>query len=259
MKIFFTFFHKFDKPTLPIREDSKAIMMKKKIESELVKIAHRILSLEGKDDLVALQRETRLAYENLTLLRFMETHFGGSKQEEIRNEIADRFETLAGNVLSGNSNVPESNPHENDLMTPGMETIRDMVKEMPDEETLEDILSGFGVEPDFVKRDKDIVTPEVKAVKKKPEPQTPPAQYALNTKTNNGLSIGLNDKISFVNNLFEGSDEDFIRVISQLNSKTSFEEARLFIEEMVKPDYNHWEGKEIYETRLLKILEASFS
>jgi hypothetical protein len=234
-------------------------MMKKKVESELVKIAHRILSLQGKEDIVSLQREARLAYENLTLLRFMETHFGASKQEEIRHEIADRFEALAGNVLRGNSNVPETNPHENDLVTPGMQTIRDMVKEMPDEETLDDILSGFEIEPDFVKRDKEILTPEVETRPAKTETQTPPAQYTLNTRLNNSLSLGLNDKIAFVKNLFDGSDEDFNRVISMLNTKTSFEDAKRFLDEMVKPDYNNWEGKEIYEVRLLKILEVRFS
>ncbi|MBL7471327.1 hypothetical protein [Robertkochia sediminum] len=233
--------------------------MKKKVESELVKIAHRILSLQGQEDLVALQREARLAYENLTLLRFMETHFGASKQEEIRHEIADRFEALAGNVLRGNSNVPETNPHENDLVTPGMQTIRDMVKEMPDEETLDDILAGFGVEPDFVKRDKEVLTPEVDTKPKRKEAQAPPAQHSLNTRLTNSLNLGLNDKIAFIKNLFDGSDEDFNRVISMLNTKTSFEDAREFLDEMVKPDYNHWEGKEIYEVRLLKILEARFS
>lgn len=233
--------------------------MKKKIESELVKIAHRILALQGKEDIMALHREARLAYENLTLLRFLETHLGASKQEEIRHEIAERFEVLAGNVLHGNANVPETNPHEQDLMTPGMETIRDMVREMPDEETLDDILSGFEVEPDFVKREKEVAPTQTETLKPKTETQAPPAQYSLNHKLNNGLSIGLNDKIAFIKNLFDGSDEDFTRVISQLNSKTSFEEARQFLEEMIKPDYNNWEGKELYETRLLKILEVRFS
>ncbi|WP_224487994.1 hypothetical protein [Robertkochia flava] len=235
--------------------------MKKKLESELVKIAHRILAMQGMQDIEALQREARLAYENLTLLRFLETHFGESNQEVIRNEIADRFETLAGRVLRGNSNVPETNPHQDSdaLMTPGMETIRDMVSEMPDPQTLEDMLSGFGMEPDFVKRDKDIVTPDVEVKEKKAEPRVAPAQYSMREKLQGSLSLGLNDKISFINNLFDGSEEDFTRVVSLLNTKSSFEEAKRFIEEMIKPDYNYWEGKEIYEVRLLKILEARFS
>lgn len=234
--------------------------MKKKIESELVKIAHRILNMQGKEDIEDLKREARLAYENLTLLSFLETHLQPSKQVEIRNEIAERFETLAGSVLRGNSNVPETNPHEHedDLMTPGMQTIRDMVKEMPDPESLEDILAGFGVEPDFVKREKEIITADLE-VKEQVQTKMPSPAVETRSKNKGGLNIGLNDKISFIKYLFNGSDEDYARVISQLNTKGSFEEAYSFLNEMIKPDYNNWEGQEIYEARLIKILEARFA
>jgi len=32
----------------------------------------------------------------------------------------------------------------------------------------------------------------------------------------------------------------------------------IFIENMIKPDYNHWEGKEAFELRFLKCLESNF-
>lgn len=229
--------------------------MKKKIESELVKIAHRILNLQGKQDLDALHREARLAYENLTLLKFMEMYLGKSAQEEIRSEIADKFESLAGNVLSGNANVPETNPHanEDDLMIPGMDTIKDMVKEMPQDQTLEELLAGFGVEPDFVKSDKTNVTSALETAAKT---VSPPASAATPKAS---LNIGLNDKISFIKNLFEDNDEDYTRVISQLNTFDNLEEAKSFLQHMVKPEYHNWDGAEIYEARLMKILEARFS
>lgn len=235
--------------------------MKKKIESELVKIAHRILNMQGKEDIEDLKREARLAYENLTLLSFLETHVRQSKQVEIRHEIAERFEALAGRVLRGNSNVPETNPHEHedDLMTPGMQTIRDMVQEMPDPESLEDILAGFGVEPDFIKREKEIITADLEVKDRVQATKTPPPVVETSSAGKGGLSIGLNDKISFIKYLFNGSDEDYARVISQLNTKGSFEEAYDFLNEMVKPDYNNWEGQEIYEARLIKILEARYA
>ena len=36
------------------------------------------------------------------------------------------------------------------------------------------------------------------------------------------------------------------------------EAAQKFILEMIKPDYNYWEGKEQYESRFLKIIENNF-
>ena len=70
--------------------------------------------------------------------------------------------------------------------------------------------------------------------------------------------IGLNDRLAFVNHLFENNNEDYDRVISQLNTMDSFEEITDFLENIIKPDYNNWDGKEDYETRFLDIIEQKF-
>ena len=73
------------------------------------------------------------------------------------------------------------------------------------------------------------------------------------------LTIGLNDKIAFIKHLFEGRNEDYDRVISQINTTHSVGEARKLIFEMVKPDYNNWNGKEEYEERFIEIIESKFN
>ena len=80
----------------------------------------------------------------------------------------------------------------------------------------------------------------------------------LNDVLGKGIQIGLNDRLAFIKNLFDGSAEDFQRVISQVQTLGSWDEAHLFIENMIKPDYNHWEGKEAFELRFLKCLESNF-
>ena len=72
------------------------------------------------------------------------------------------------------------------------------------------------------------------------------------------IEIGLNDRVAFVNNLFGESNEDFNRVISQLNTFDTFEEAKNFINEMVIPDYNYWVGKEDYLERFMEVVEKKF-
>ncbi|MGB3590224.1 MAG: hypothetical protein WBA16_00930 [Nonlabens sp.] len=81
---------------------------------------------------------------------------------------------------------------------------------------------------------------------------------SLNDQLNKGLKIGMNDRIGFIKHLFNGNDNDYSRVISQLNTSQSPEDARRFIETMVKPDYNGWEGKESYATRFMDLVERSF-
>lgn len=80
---------------------------------------------------------------------------------------------------------------------------------------------------------------------------------SLNDKIRNDIHIGLNDRIAFVKNLFGGSQEDFNRVVSQLNSFKTEKEAKKFINKMVKPDYN-WADNEEIEQRFMSIVERKF-
>ncbi len=82
---------------------------------------------------------------------------------------------------------------------------------------------------------------------------------SLNDSLNKGINIGLNDRIAFEKKLFGGHSDDFNRVLSQLNSFDTFEEAKDFIQDFVKPDYDNWEGNEEYETRFLDIIEKKFN
>ena len=49
--------------------------MKKKLESELVSIAHRILKLKGREDVDRMHNEVSKLYEKLTVLKFAQENF----------------------------------------------------------------------------------------------------------------------------------------------------------------------------------------
>ena len=72
------------------------------------------------------------------------------------------------------------------------------------------------------------------------------------------ISVALNDRVGFVKYLFGESNEDYNRVLSQLNTFDTLEEAKNFVEDMVKPDYNNWQGNEEYEARFIEIVENKF-
>ena len=59
--------------------------------------------------------------------------------------------------------------------------------------------------------------------------------------------------------MFENNNEDYDRVMSQLTTMDSFEEISDFIENIIKPDYNNWDGKEDYETRFLETISKIYS
>jgi hypothetical protein len=80
---------------------------------------------------------------------------------------------------------------------------------------------------------------------------------SLNDKLQGDIQIGWNDRIAFVKNLFGGSQEDFNRVVSQLNTFKTEKEAKKFINKMVKPDYD-WTDNEEFEERFMNIVERKF-
>ena len=118
------------------------------------------------------------------------------------------------------------------------------------------------VQPETVVADSETSEPkvleeEVKATFEKVSQE--PKISSLNDRLNKTISFGLNDRIGFEKKLFGGSSDDFNRVISQLNTFDSFEEAKSFVLDFVKPDYNNWEGNEEFEARFMEIVEKKFS
>jgi hypothetical protein len=81
---------------------------------------------------------------------------------------------------------------------------------------------------------------------------------SINDKLAKGaITVGLNDRIAFVKHLFNDSQADFNRVLSQLNTLDSYLESMYFIENLVKPDYD-WENKKPYEDRLISLVKKRF-
>jgi len=144
----------------------------------------------------------------------------------------------------------------------------------PSQISFEDLLGSNYTEPVFVKpEDLEIKTKdtfieqeviaepktsnEILEVSGKIENQ--PKSVSLNDRLSKGITIGLNDRVAFIKYLFANSSEDYNRVLSQLITFDTFQEAQSFIDDMVKPDYNNWEGKEEYEARFMDVIEKKFS
>ena len=72
------------------------------------------------------------------------------------------------------------------------------------------------------------------------------------------LKFGLNDRIGFVKALFEGNQEDFNRVVSQLNTLSSLDEATAFIETYVAPEYK-WDQQEEMAERFMTAVATKFN
>ena len=83
-------------------------------------------------------------------------------------------------------------------------------------------------------------------------------QLSLNDKlVGSSIQVGLNDRIAFVNKLFNFSQSDFNKALTKLNEFESKNEALNYFQYQVKPNYN-WKGKEELEERMISLIERKF-
>ena len=74
-----------------------------------------------------------------------------------------------------------------------------------------------------------------------------------------GFQIGLNDRLAFVKGLFNNSNEDYDRALSQIKTLDTYNDATNLLETVIKPDYNNWKDQQELEARFLEIIEDKFN
>ncbi len=260
--------------------------MKKKVLSQINTLAQRIIASENDLDISQTKNTLIQLYEKLSVLEFLETSVETEFKKPERPAI-DSKTYREENWFKEPEAVPQS-PHEEALVEPLMDKIKDIMAQMPNEtqkldEILKDILpkqpddkqsaekfsneieefaSSYQEMPIFERKDEEKSAPKASnqsaeiIFEKAPEPDKP---KSINDKLNQGLNIGLNDRLAFIKHLFEGSADDYTRVLSQINTMESHTEAASFINSTIKPDYNNWEGKEEYAERFMLIIEKRFN
>ncbi|MFT6370892.1 MAG: hypothetical protein ACJAWH_001976 [Maribacter sp.] len=225
--------------------------MKQKLKEELIRMSTDIITSRDMNDIPALYEAAKGLYEKLAVLKFIEEELNEIQVDVSKNVIAEKFEQMANAVLSANSAIPESNPHQEDIIIPGMDTIKDMVSEMPSSESLDAVLNEFMEHPDIMKNDMEMFMPTDKKKVEVPK--------SLNDRlSNKELKVDLNNRLAFVKHLFNESTEDYNRVLSQLSTIETEERSVAFIANMVKPDYKNWEGKEEFELRFMELIARRF-
>ena len=180
------------------------------------------------------------------------------KETAIATDMLEKVQALYKALVILEHNKQQTIQHEQDQeseVIPVTEKINALVTELPLEEesaAIEDLFATVA-NPVFIKK-------EIKSNEQAPLDTLieSPGSKNLNDILGKGIQIGLNDRLAFINNLFDQSEEDYQRVISQVQTLSSWDEAQNFIEQMVKPDYDFWEGKEEFEARFLKCLESNF-
>ena len=245
--------------------------MKKQLESELISIAHKILKLTGREDLGKMQTEIALLYQKITILKFIEGHHEGELPESVEAD-SSFFESLEPpHITSVTNEVIEKNELEipsdatDETTGTAIGLTEDKAPQTPEEtktikETeVEAPQMAEDVEDEATEHDLSELSPSYAQLPIFDALEEAPQQTSLNDQLKSqGFQIGLNDRLAFVKSLFENSNEDYDRVLSQLSTLDSYEEAVNLLDSIIKPDYNNWEGQEDVEGRFLEIIENKY-
>lgn len=249
--------------------------MHKKLESDLMSLAHSILKMKNKKDVFALKQKSKEIYEKLSMLAFVEEYVNTTPNlKESKEEL---IEKVAQGFVSKDISIFEE-VTSNEVVEDGEKIVYDLADTPKEESEIEEILEQPFDELEEIKFSEnetehinEVIKIEVNKTKSLEEELQDIISVdvmadlfenaqpkSLNDKLVNNIQIGLNDRIIFVKNLFNNQQEDYNRVISQLNTFKSEKEAKQFINKMIKPDYN-WSEHEELEKRFLEIIERKFA
>ncbi len=277
--------------------------MHKKLESDLMSLAHSVLQMKNKENVFLLKQKSHEIYEKLSILAFVEEYVNSTpglketKEEllskvekgyEIKDLISDELEpvepseTVVSNFTEDflkvedeklSAEIGEDFSKEDIKLEDKVASIHEYLEVEQEVEieqpfdAIEGVIFGDTETADYKEELKEVEERRDLTLEEELKDTIPvdvmatlfePVKGAsLNDTLQTNIQIGLNDRIAFVKNLFEGSQEDFNRVISQLNTFKTEKEAKKFINKIVKPDYN-WSEQEDLENRLMAIIERRF-
>tara|TARA_B100000497_G_C7630432_1_gene378913 strand:- start:2 stop:679 length:678 start_codon:yes stop_codon:yes gene_type:complete len=223
--------------------------MTEKIKSALLKWAEKVINHQVQWD----EEKTHQAIQNLYELSIIQKML--LEQESLDKNLWEKQQSQLSEVLKSFSGDPEKEivKGEEFEVAPMMETIKNMVTEMPEPEAYEKLFETFEETPSFEPKKK-----ENSVKQSKQEVETIPEIKNINDRFNKTLRIDLNDRLAFIKNLFEGDTASYEKVLSQIVTFESWEEVFNFINVQVKTEYDNWNKNEEIADRFLAILQKNF-
>ena len=176
-------------------------------------------------------------------------------QEEIDKSLWERHQKKLDEVINSLTEDTNKEKTKDDDMevAPMMETIKNMVTEMPEPETYEKLFESVGTPPTFMSKKNDSIRNKLDT-----EKDISNDKKNINDQFSKKLSVDNNERLAFIKHLFDGDTNNYERVLSQTLTLGSWAEVSNLISSKVKIEYNNWKGKEDIADRFLTVLQKSF-
>ena len=238
--------------------------MKKKIHSELRTIAKRILDSDETLDTASLRSLIAQLYERVLALNYLEQQPEKSEVPLERSVVGSSMDSKSyreQNWFKDPEPVPQPTYSE-EIAEPLIEKIKDIVAQIPQEsQKVDELLNELLPKKEISKNELEDFASHYQEtpVFERKEPDISQKHRSLNETVDQSLNVGLNDRLAFVKHLFNNDLEEFMQVLSRINSMHSFDEAKAFVLERVKPAHNNWKNKDKFEQRFMTLVEKRFN
>ena len=223
--------------------------MTEKIKTALVQWATNIIKDQSNWDDEKTHDAIQKIYE-LSIFQKMLTD-----QEEIDQSLWERHQKKLDEVINSltEDTNKEKTKDEDMEVAPMMETIKNMVTEMPEPETYEKLFESVGTPPTLMSKKNDSIRNKLDT-----EKDISNDKKNINDQFSKKLSVDNNERLAFIKHLFDGDTINYERVLNQTLTLGSWSEVSNLISSKVKIEYNNWKGKEDIADRFLTVLQKSF-
>ena len=176
-------------------------------------------------------------------------------QEEIDQSLWERHQKKLDEVINSltEDTNKEKTKDEDMEVAPMMETIKNMVTEMPEPETYEKLFESVGTPPTFMSKKNESVKNKLDT-----EKDISNDKKNINDQFSKKLIVDNNERLAFIKHLFDGDRNNYERVLNLTLTLGSWSEVSNLISSKVKIEYNNWKGKEDIADRFLTVLQKSF-
>ena len=209
--------------------------MKKSLHKEIIFLANKISKLKI--------NSSQDKYYNLVIELYEKIILFKNTDQYNKNIVLDE-QLVKNNLNLINDNIMTNTEAEKETTAPLIETIKEMIPEMPESNINSFFLNNDSANLAFEKKlpnDIDNVLPKIND------------QFAKIFK------IDVNDRSSFIQKLFDEKIHEYENTMKKISTFQNWKLINEFIEKDVKPKYNNWKNNLHIEKRFLDVLKKQLN
>ena len=208
--------------------------MKESLHAEITFLANQISKMEINSSSDEYFNSVIQLFEKIILF----------KNKKKKSKLENQLEKNNLRLISEEAN--ENNNYKDHTIEPLIETIKEMIPEMPEINLNSHILNDQSNDFLFEKKT------SINSIDNQISPK-------LNDRFAKIFKVDVNDRSAFIQKLFDEKSDEYEKKKKKISSIQDWKSIHEFIQNRVKPNYNSWKDNLLVEKRFFTILKKQFN